>query len=100
MEDATAAGHSATAQTIQQFSLRMGIAVGFCFADGLCRPFRNMKILIFNGGMEVELDEVSCVVLSLGGLRAARRHWLRRKEDKQQQQLTIPIQQSNSQLVE
>ena len=48
----------------------------------------------------VELDEVSCVVLSLGGLRAARRHWLRRKEDKQQQQLTIPIQQSNSQLVE
>ena len=48
----------------------------------------------FNGAKEVELDEVSCVVLSLGGLRAARRHWLRRKEDKQQQQLTIPIQQS------
>ena len=43
MEDATAAGHSATAQTIQQFSLRMGIAVGFCFADGLCRPARKQN---------------------------------------------------------
>jgi len=37
----TAPAHSATAQTIQQFSLRMGIAVGFCFADGHGGPRHN-----------------------------------------------------------
>ena len=31
---------------------------------------------------------------SFGGLRAACRHWLRRKEDKQQHKLSIPIKQS------
>jgi len=74
------------------FSLRMGKEelIWFEFAEPAAQGNVLNEMKTFP--RSVELDEVSCVVLSLGGLRAARRHWLRRKEDKQQQQLTIPIQ--------